>query len=253
MKRQQREDDLRKLKANDATLKVVRWHKSGLEDAEVLKLAGVLRGNKACQWVKLHDNSDVTDHSMVELRDAVGNSGVMGVTLDDTAVSEREQSAMRKICASNARRRLKANDTEVIAVNWYKCGVGDAEVQALAQGLQGNSVCQAVMLPQNLDVTDSSVGVLQRAVEESGVIGVALDGTSVSSAQQSAMRGVFASKASRRLKENDAEIEQIDWCVKLCCPAVPLQLPPPPRLWPMSSTDSETEGPLRTHACIHGN
>eukprot|EP01046_Picozoa_sp_COSAG06_P069882 COSAG06_NODE_19271_length_845_cov_3.387399_2_plen_53_part_01 len=40
--------------------------------------------------------------------------------------------------------RLKANDPELKEVSWGYAGVGNEEVERLAEGLDGNTVLQAV-------------------------------------------------------------------------------------------------------------
>eukprot|EP01047_Picozoa_sp_COSAG01_P081468 COSAG01_NODE_16254_length_1254_cov_2.108225_2_plen_74_part_00 len=61
--------------------------------------------------------------------------------------------------------RLKANDARLHEVDWFfNTGVGDAEVEALAEGLEGNTVCWCLDLAGNDGVTDASMGRLRRGL-----------------------------------------------------------------------------------------
>ena len=57
----------------------------------------------------------------------------MGLQL--TGVSEEKVWEMHGVMAGNAVRRLKANDPELKRVNWFAAGVGNEEVERLAEGL----------------------------------------------------------------------------------------------------------------------
>ena len=74
--------------------------------------------------------------------------------------------------------RLKANDPELKTVNWDGADVGNEEVGRLAEGLDGNTVLQMVVLYVNKRLTD--VDRLLAAVGRSGVVSVRLGGTGVS-------------------------------------------------------------------------
>ena len=71
----------------------------------------------------------------------------MGLQL--TGVSEEKVWEMHGVMAGNAVRRLKANDPELKRVNWFAAGVGNEEVERLAEGLsmRGRS---ALLVPVEL-------------------------------------------------------------------------------------------------------
>mgnify|MGYP002839252728 CR=1 FL=1 len=50
--------------------------------------------------------------------------------------------------------RLKANDPELLTVNWCDADVGNEEVARLAEALDGNTVLQEVYLSHNKRLTD---------------------------------------------------------------------------------------------------
>ena len=50
--------------------------------------------------------------------------------------------------------RLKANDPELLTVHWADADVGNEEVARLAEGLDGNTVLQTVVLYRNAKLTD---------------------------------------------------------------------------------------------------
>eukprot|EP01048_Picozoa_sp_COSAG05_P008849 COSAG05_NODE_694_length_7891_cov_5.305570_7_plen_226_part_00 len=89
------------MKGNDAGLEEVNWYASGVTDAEVEGLAEAMRGNTVMQTVVLYGNRGVTGASMEALKVGLKESGVVGVLLDNTAVSEGEQRAVREICEAN--------------------------------------------------------------------------------------------------------------------------------------------------------
>eukprot|EP01047_Picozoa_sp_COSAG01_P052260 COSAG01_NODE_5479_length_4233_cov_30.503145_3_plen_165_part_00 len=127
------------MKENDAGLKAVDWIDSGVTDAEVEGLAEAMQGNTAVKTVGLIGNRGVTNASMAALKAGLKASGVVVVGLDYTGVSEGEQRAVVAVFAQNAARRMKANDAGLETVNWYRSGVTDAEVEGLAEAMQGNT------------------------------------------------------------------------------------------------------------------
>ena len=72
----------------------------------------------------------------------------------------------------------------------WASGVGDEEVEAVAEALLDNTVCQVLRLPDNKRVTDRSIETLQTAVAQSGVVTVVLSNTSVSPEHVAATRRV---------------------------------------------------------------
>ena len=81
MTKEERAEDIRKVKGNDAGLKRVDWYESGVTDAEVEGLAEAIKGNTVVQTVYLHWNRGVTDASMAALKAGLKESGVVGVKL----------------------------------------------------------------------------------------------------------------------------------------------------------------------------
>ena len=92
--------------------------------------------------------------------------------------------------------RLKANDPELLTVDWYRAGVGNEEVARLAEGLDGNTVLHTVGLHYNDKLTD--VDRLLAAVGRSGVVSVDLGDTGVSAEKVRAMKAVCATNEERR-------------------------------------------------------
>jgi hypothetical protein len=193
-------NDLAMLKANHPFLKVIGknhllagscWFCIG--DAEVEALAEALEGNTVCWDVRLCGS--MTDASMGRLRRALELSGVVRVRLGETGVSEAEQAEVLSVCARNVVGRLKSNDVELKELDWAYMGTGDTEVEALAEGLEGNTVCQKLDLSGNSMVTDTSMGRLRRALELSGVVRVDLSGTGVSEAEQAAVHSICTKNA----------------------------------------------------------
>ena len=78
-KEEERAEDIRKVKENDAGLEVVGWGDSGVTDAEVEGLAEAMQGNTVLQTVGLSFNWGVTDASMEALKAGLKESGVVGV------------------------------------------------------------------------------------------------------------------------------------------------------------------------------
>ena len=101
-------EDIRKVKENDAGLKEVNWYGSGVTDAEVEGLAEAMQGNTVLQTVDVGGNPGVTDASMEALKAGLKESGVVGVMLDDTGVSEGEKRAVEEICEANKTKREQA-------------------------------------------------------------------------------------------------------------------------------------------------
>ena len=65
--KEEKAEDIRKVKGNDAGLKEVNWYYSGVTDAEVEGLAEAIKGNTVVQTVGLRSNRGVTDASMAAL------------------------------------------------------------------------------------------------------------------------------------------------------------------------------------------
>ena len=121
-------------------------------DEEVAAVAEALQYNTVCQVLRLPDNSRVTDRSIETLQTALAQSGVVTVALSKTSVSPERVAAVCSIFAVNAARRLKHIDTAVQAIHWAYTGVGNNEVEKLATGLRGNTVCRSVNLEADIGV-----------------------------------------------------------------------------------------------------
>ena len=105
--------------------------------------------------------------------------------------------------------RLKANDPELKTVSWFRADVGNEEVGRLAEGLDGNTVLEAVDLCANGRLTD--VDRLLAAVGRSGVVSVRLWGTGVSEEKKREMDEVCA--ANKALLEAVPELTR---CLRGC-------------------------------------
>eukprot|EP01048_Picozoa_sp_COSAG05_P021320 COSAG05_NODE_3889_length_1787_cov_4.441351_1_plen_90_part_00 len=75
--KEEKADDIRKVKGNDAGLEKVNWFHSGVTDAAVEGLAEALKGNTVVQTVDLSYNDGVTDASMAALKAGLKESGVV--------------------------------------------------------------------------------------------------------------------------------------------------------------------------------
>ena len=138
--KEEKAEDIRKVKGNDAGLEKVNWFDSGVTNAEVEGLAEALKGNTVMQRVDLSYNDGVTDASMAALKAGLKESGVVGVSLNRTGVSGGEKRAVAAVFAQNAVRRVKGNDAGLKEVNWVNSGVTDAEVEGLVEAMKGNTV-----------------------------------------------------------------------------------------------------------------
>jgi hypothetical protein len=92
--------------------------------------------------------------------------------------------------------RLKANDLELKVVSWIRADVGNEEVARLAEGLDGNTVLQTVVLGGNGKLTD--VDRLLAAVGRSGVVRVDLWSTGVGAEKVREMDAVCKTNKERR-------------------------------------------------------
>lgn len=198
-----RAEDLRRLHANDPSLTTVSWFCSGVGDTEVaqlaLALAGISTANTACQRLDLDLNEGVTDTSASGLAGAVSRSGVVRVGLTGTGMGDASTASVRAACVANAERRLRANDSALIVVDWADAGVDDADVARLASALDGNSTCQLMHLELNDGVTQACVEGLAAALVKSAVVTVELGGTQVNESGCDTVRTACVANFERRL------------------------------------------------------
>lgn len=208
--RLQREEDLVAIRANDPEKTQVIWlgRTVPTSNAEIARLADALDGNTYIQTVVLSNSKELTD--ITRLIEKGGRTGATSVRMYGTNIPPEQQKQMKKIGASNARRRLAANDATLAMLDWVESDITDEHINMIAEGLPGNNACQELRLSENKYITDLSK--LIEALPKSGVVSAKvwrLDNTPPEQARKA--RQMALMNALRRLWANDPLVKEINW------------------------------------------
>lgn len=208
--RLQREEDIVGIRANDPEKTQVIWlgRTVPTSNAEIARLADVLEGNTYVQTVVLSNSKELTD--ITRLIEKGGRTGVTSVRMYGTNIPPEQQKQMKMVGASNARRRLAANDPALKMLDWVESNITDEHIDMIAEGLPGNNMCQELRLSENKYITDLSK--LIEALPKSGVVSAKvwrLENAPPEQAQEA--RKMALLNALRRLKANDPLVKEINW------------------------------------------
>lgn len=144
-----REEDLAEIRANDPGKTQVIWLGANVptSNADIARLADALDGNTYIQTVVLSNSKELTD--ITRLLETGPRTGATSVRMYGTNIPSEQQKQMKMIAASNARRRLAANDPALKILDWVESDICDEHINMIAEGLPGNNVCLELRLSEN--------------------------------------------------------------------------------------------------------
>eukprot|EP01043_Picozoa_sp_COSAG02_P061925 COSAG02_NODE_8422_length_2573_cov_2.646489_2_plen_356_part_00 len=208
--RLQREEDIVAIKANDPQKTQVIWlgRTVPTSNAEIARLADTLDGNTFVQTVVLSNSRELTD--ITRLLEVGERTGATSVRMYGTNIPPEQQKQMKMVAASNARRRLAANDPALKILDWVESDITDEHINMIAEGLPGNNMCQELRLSENKYITDLSK--LIKALPKCGVVSAKvwrLDNAPLEQARE--VRKIALATALRRLRADDPLVTEINW------------------------------------------
>jgi len=175
---------LRQLSSKRDPSSTIDWASSGITDAQVAALVGILEPSSACGCftksnsritsINLSGNKDVTDKSVTELlgvlpRCAVRSISVSGCNLKDTLATRRELDVAMVVAHGTANLEEDSSYEDSFIIQWCNQQIGDTDVQRLLKALRDRANDHSISridLSGNKLVTEAMVQRLKQYVAD---------------------------------------------------------------------------------------